>query len=122
MACRLDPKEIEKLEFLLNELYTWDVDYWVERAIDIWGTEEAGERAREWYERKIANLIDKLRRGECPTRSEKDMIREACLCCCTEDQKEMLKRIFPKLKMRWTRDDEAHLCRIEPWMIKGRPE
>jgi len=120
MSCKLDPKEIEKLESLLWELYERDVDYWVELAIDTYGTEEAGERAREVYERKITRLIDKLRRGECPTRDEKIMIREACLCCCTTDQKELVKNTFPKLKMRWTRDDEMHLCKIEPWMM-GRP-
>jgi len=110
MSCKLDPEELKKLEELFDELYTWDVDYWVEQAVNKYGTWEAGERAAERYKRRLEELLEKLKRGECPSARDKITIREAVLCACTPDQKEMIKRIFKKLRMRWTAEDERTLC------------
>jgi len=112
MSCTLSEAELKKLNEVLDRFAE------VTRAIvygdvlettgnDAWAQSEADAAADE-----VATVVEKLYKGLCPTRQEKKIIRSALTNFCTKDQKQLVKKIFPKLKMLWTSLDEDYICRL----------
>jgi hypothetical protein len=112
VSCRLDPKELEKFVRILSTHRDLVYDGIYEEVLEETGDEARAEAKAEKWAEEIDRLIDKLYRGECPNRREKVIIRSALLGLCTKEQKDMMKRAFPKLKMRWTRIDDWYLCEM----------
>jgi hypothetical protein len=81
-----------------------------EEVLEETGNPDKADSIAETQVEYIAVLIDKLRFGACPTSWEKRIIRDALMNFCTSDQKDLVKGMFPKLRMRWTSSDEKYLC------------
>jgi len=113
MSCRLDPEELKKVMDLLErfrniyyeEQYEWALQ---ERKV----TEEEAAKIAEEEAAKIDHLFEKLKIGECPTSAEKELLKLVfASSLCTREHREQIKKIYPKLRMRWTKWDEENVCR-----------
>ena len=112
MSCRLKPEELEKIASLLEAYRDKMARAVYEEALYLLEEGERALEAVEKLEKEVDSLIEKLRRGECPSISEKLHIRNAVYSFCTPDQRELVKEVYAKLRMRWTRQDEALACRM----------
>jgi hypothetical protein len=113
MSCKLDPEESRKLIEILGAHRDFVYDGIYEEVLEETGSEARAEAEAERWAEEVDRLLDKLYKGECPNRREKVLIRDALGAFCTKEQKELVKGIFPKLRMRWTKNDEKYLCTHE---------
>jgi len=111
--CTLTSDELLFLTSTLNEYALWLADDIYHDVYDETGSEERARAARNGFLAEIEELTLKLERGECPGRREKVTIREALAAVCPKEKKDFVRRMFPKLKMRWTSNDETWICEME---------
>ena len=112
MSCRLEPEELEKIISLLESYRDKMAKATYEEALYLLEDKEKAVEAVERLEKEIDSLVEKLKRGECPSVIERIHIRNVAYSLCTPEQRELVKSVFSKLKMRWTRQDRELACRM----------
>jgi len=113
MSCVLTDEELRYLEKLLGDLYK------ISHSEHIFMTMTEGHLSPEAamdvvrrFQASIDRLLERLKRSECPTVAEKRHIRRAAWEWCEKENKELMKRIYSKLKMKWTAADEENACML----------
>jgi hypothetical protein len=113
MSCTLSPEELSYLRRVLEAAKEAASETTFEEVLLETDNEYVAETERDRVEAEWDALIAKLERGVCPTAREKQMIRNALDVFCTRKYRDMVKRMYPKLRMRWTRQDEQFTCARE---------
>jgi hypothetical protein len=113
MSCTLSPEELAYLRRVLEAAKRLWVETTFEEVLSETDREDIAGKEADKEEAEWDALIAKLERGVCPTAREKRMIRNALDVFCTRKYRDMVKRMYPKLRMRWTREDEQFICTRE---------
>jgi hypothetical protein len=113
MSCTLSPEELAYLRRVLEAARELAAETTYEEVLSETDDMALAKIERGRVEIEYDALISKLEKGVCPTAREKRMIREALDVFCTRRYRDMVKRMYPKLRMRWTRQDEQFTCTRE---------